>query len=99
MAAWLVALLVARQIIPPMTAGFVAGTIGRRAALPHSLLVGGAMLTCVASVAVWQGVSMRTFAVALVVNVTFFALSCLTGGVAAVLWMRRRGAEDAPAAD
>ena len=86
---WLTAMMVVRVTIPPMTAGFVAGTIGRRAALPHSVLVSAGMLAVAAIRAALLGAPMATFAKALVLNAGWLGLWSLAGGAAAALWLRR----------
>jgi len=95
--AWLVMIVAARQIIPGMAAGFVAGTIGKRAALPFSMVTSAAILALVASRVMWQGTSAGALAVVVAVNAGLLVTSCLAGGMAAALRLRRPNSDAARA--
>jgi len=88
---WLALVLAVRQIVPSMTVGFVAGATTKRAAVPCTLLLASSILAAPVASALLSSVPMRTFGMILVVN-GVLAASCVTGGMAATFWMRRKPA-------
>lgn len=94
---WLTAMVVAGRTIPSVIAGFVAGSVGRRAALPNCLLVSASLLvltTTAVLIAVvatgdgtaLHGVPMPVFVTGLVLSAGWSSAWCLAGGTVAALW-------------
>ena len=90
---WLIAMMVLVRTVPPMAAGFVVGAIGRRAAVPYSMLVSGAMLALMALRAALSGVALTR---AIVITGGWLAVWCLAGAVVSTLCLQRPGRRGGP---
>jgi hypothetical protein len=85
---WLILAIVARQIVPAVVAGFVAGRSNARAALPNSLLTAAALVLSSTAVLLAAGAPPRLVMILTAVNTGRITLCCLAGGLAAALWRR-----------
>jgi hypothetical protein len=91
---WAFVALASRQILPAMTAGCVAGLVGKRAPLVHGLILSATIFVAVSSIAVGRFMTFSLSATHVLVTAASLAVSCLAGGVLAALWVRRRASRE-----